>query len=71
MSTKASNGKKRKRTTVGSTSAVRHDLVDLAREDELLQLRASYARAGVDWIETCALDARGVAQLSAQKYARK
>ena len=33
MSTKASNGKKRKRTTVGSTSAVRRDLVDLARED--------------------------------------
>jgi len=40
--------------------------VDLARGDELEQLRASYASANVGWIETCALDARGVPQLAQQ-----
>ena len=47
-------------------AAVVINKVDLAREGELDQLRASYAGANVEWIETCAIDSRGVAPLAAR-----
>ncbi len=40
--------------------------IDLARENEVEQIRATYAHANVEWIETCALDSRGIASLSAR-----
>jgi ribosome biogenesis GTPase len=47
-------------------AAVVINKVDLARDDELDQLRESYVGANVEWIETCALDARGVPELAAR-----
>ncbi len=38
--------------------------IDLAREDDVEMIRETYAGAGVGWIESCAVDGRGVAQLA-------
>lgn len=40
--------------------------IDLAHEDEVAMVRDSYVDAGVEWIETCALDSRGVDVLAAR-----
>ena len=38
--------------------------IDLAREDDVEMIRETYAGAGVGWIESCAVDGRGVDQLA-------
>ncbi len=38
--------------------------IDLAREDDVEMIRETYAGAGVGWIESCAVDGRGVEQLA-------
>jgi ribosome biogenesis GTPase len=50
----------------GIPAALVINKVDLAREGDLEALRASYAGAGIEWYETCALDRRGVDALAAR-----
>jgi ribosome biogenesis GTPase len=38
--------------------------IDLARDDEVELIRETYVNANVEWLETCALDARGIDALS-------